>query len=198
MVLTGMAGCRLQRQRETFPHLHHCSLTLFSDSITTKSCGCICNKQMLAENIWMVRTDLLFVPQVEEVQVALITHLLVCREHNDVAAEVEATRSDSRVGVEQGQLFTWRGDSALTVCDKEHTRSPLFTLVHFYLPVSQSHSRQLLSADPVRTCFVSPKSALRTRTCVTHRLVQVQTLHHRYTRLSIISTLGKSINNLLS
>lgn len=48
----------------------------------------------------MVQTNLLWVPQVEEVQVALVTHLLVCGEHDDVAAEVEATRSDSRVGVE--------------------------------------------------------------------------------------------------
>lgn len=51
-------------------------------------------------------TDLLWIPQVKEVQEALVTHLLVCGEHDDVAAEVEAARSDSRVGVEQSQLFT--------------------------------------------------------------------------------------------
>lgn len=54
----------------------------------------------------MVCTDLLWIPQVKEVQEALVTHLLVCGEHDDVAAEVETARSDSRVGVEQGQLFT--------------------------------------------------------------------------------------------
>lgn len=53
----------------------------------------------------MARTDLLRIPQVKEVQEALVAHLLVCGEHDDVAAEVEAARSDSRVGVEQGQLF---------------------------------------------------------------------------------------------
>lgn len=40
-------------------------------------------------------TDLLWIPQVKEVQVALVTHLLVCGEHDDVAAEIEAARSDS-------------------------------------------------------------------------------------------------------
>ena len=54
-------------------------------------------------------TDLLWVPQVKEVQEALVAHLLVCGEHDDVAAEVEAARSDRRVGVEQGQLFTCEG-----------------------------------------------------------------------------------------
>lgn len=54
----------------------------------------------------VVRTNLLRIPQVKEVQVALVTHLLVCGEHDDVAAEVEPARSDSRVGVEQNQLFT--------------------------------------------------------------------------------------------
>lgn len=53
-----------------------------------------------------VCTNLLWIPQVEEVQVALVTHLLVCGEHDDVAAEVEAASPNSRVGVEQGQLFT--------------------------------------------------------------------------------------------
>lgn len=52
-------------------------------------------------------TNLLWIPQVKEVQVALVTHLLVCGEHDDVAAEIEAARPDSRVGLEQGQLFTW-------------------------------------------------------------------------------------------
>lgn len=51
-------------------------------------------------------TYLLWIPQVKEVQEALVTHLLVCGEHDDVAAEIEATCSDSRVGLEQGQLFT--------------------------------------------------------------------------------------------
>lgn len=54
----------------------------------------------------VVHTNLLWISQVEEVQVALVSHLLVCGEHDDVAAEIKATRSDSRVGVEQGQLFT--------------------------------------------------------------------------------------------
>lgn len=54
----------------------------------------------------VVQTDLLWIPQVEEVQVALVPHLLVRGEHDDVATKVEATRSDSRVGVEQGQLFS--------------------------------------------------------------------------------------------
>lgn len=57
----------------------------------------------------VVCTNLLWIPQVKEVQVALVTHLLVCGEHDDVAAIVEAARSDSGVGLEQGQLFTWRG-----------------------------------------------------------------------------------------
>lgn len=51
-------------------------------------------------------TNLLWISQVKEVQIALVTHLLVCGEHDDVAAEIEAARSDSRVGVEQRQLFT--------------------------------------------------------------------------------------------
>lgn len=51
-------------------------------------------------------TNLLWIPQVKEVQVALVTHLLVCGEHDDVAAEIKAARSDGRVGFEQGQLFT--------------------------------------------------------------------------------------------
>lgn len=55
----------------------------------------------------MTLTNLLWIPQVEEVQVALVAHLFVCGEHDDVAAEVEATRPDSRVGLEQGQLFTY-------------------------------------------------------------------------------------------
>lgn len=54
----------------------------------------------------MLCTDLLWVPQVKVVEEALVTHLLVCGEHDDVAAEVEAARPDGRVGVEQGQLFT--------------------------------------------------------------------------------------------
>lgn len=45
-------------------------------------------------------TYLLWIPQIKEVQVALVTHLLVCGEHDDVAAEVKATCSDSRVGVQ--------------------------------------------------------------------------------------------------
>ncbi len=53
----------------------------------------------------VVCTNLLRIPQVKEVQEALVTHLLVCGEHDDVAAEVEAARSDRGVGVEQGQLF---------------------------------------------------------------------------------------------
>lgn len=53
----------------------------------------------------VICTNLLWIPQVKEVQEALVTHLLVCGEHDDVAAEVEAARSDGRVGVEQGQLF---------------------------------------------------------------------------------------------
>lgn len=56
--------------------------------------------------MYVVHTNLLWVPQVKEVQVALVAHLFVCGEHDDVATEVEAARSDSRVGVEQGQLFT--------------------------------------------------------------------------------------------
>lgn len=40
-------------------------------------------------------TNLLWIPQVKEVQVALVTHLLVCGEHDDVAAEIKAARSDS-------------------------------------------------------------------------------------------------------
>lgn len=54
----------------------------------------------------MLHTNLLLISQVKEVQVALVTHLLVCGEHDDVATEIKAARSDSRVGVEQGQLFT--------------------------------------------------------------------------------------------
>lgn len=61
---------------------------------------------MSAEQVYAACTYLLRVPQVKEVQVALVTHLLVCGEHDDVAAEVEAARSDRRVGVELGQLFT--------------------------------------------------------------------------------------------
>lgn len=45
-------------------------------------------------------TNLLWIPQVKEVQEALVTHLLVCGEHDDVAAEIKAARSDSGVGVE--------------------------------------------------------------------------------------------------
>lgn len=51
-------------------------------------------------------TYLLWVPQVKKVQVALVTHLLVCGEHDDVSAEVKSTRPDGRAGVEQSQLFT--------------------------------------------------------------------------------------------
>lgn len=54
----------------------------------------------------MICTNLLWIPQVEEVQEALVTHLLICGEHDDVAAEIKAAGPDSRVGFEQGQLFT--------------------------------------------------------------------------------------------
>lgn len=64
----------------------------------------------LLRSTWLLTlcicTYLLWIPQVKEVQETLVTHLLVCGEHDDVAAEVEAARSDSRVGVEQSQLFT--------------------------------------------------------------------------------------------
>lgn len=43
----------------------------------------------------VICTNLLWIPQVKEVQVALVTHLLVCGEHDDVAAEIKAARSDS-------------------------------------------------------------------------------------------------------
>lgn len=62
-------------------------------------------KWQLTRVVCAICTNLLWVPQVKEVQVTLVTHLFVCREHDDVAAEIEAARSDSRVGVEQGQLF---------------------------------------------------------------------------------------------
>lgn len=62
-------------------------------------------KWQLTRIVCVVCTNLLWVPQVKEVQEALVTHLFVCGEHDDVAAEVEAARSDSRIGVEQGQLF---------------------------------------------------------------------------------------------
>ena len=49
---------------------------------------------------------MLGVPQVEEVEEALVAHLLVRGEHDDVAAEVEATGPDGGAGLQQGQLFT--------------------------------------------------------------------------------------------
>lgn len=55
----------------------------------------------------LILTDLLGDSQVKEVQVALVAHLLVCGEHDDVPAEVEATRPDGGVGIEHSQLFTW-------------------------------------------------------------------------------------------
>lgn len=105
----------------------------------------------------MVHTNLLWISQIKEVQVALVSHLLVCGEHDDVAAEIKATRSDSRVGVEQGQLFTCTAQRH-KVCDRHFGILQLcIEKACFYLPVSQSHSRQLLSADPVSTLLVSPE-----------------------------------------
>lgn len=118
----------------------------------------------------MICTDLLWIPQVKEVEVALVTHLLVCGEHDDVAAEIKATRSDSRVGFEQGQLFTCAVTHTHTI-ELTTQEENLGTLATIYLncatvltprtvdlPVSQSQSRQLLSADPVKTFLVSPES----------------------------------------
>lgn len=52
-------------------------------------------------------TDLLGVSQIEVVQEALVAHLFVGGEHDDVPAEVEAARPHCRVGIEHGELFTW-------------------------------------------------------------------------------------------
>lgn len=40
-------------------------------------------------------TDLAGIPQVKEAHEALVAHLLVCGEHDDVAPEVKATGPDS-------------------------------------------------------------------------------------------------------
>lgn len=109
------------------------------------------------------RTDLLRVSQVKEVKEALVAHLLVCGEHDDVAAEVEAARSDSGVGVEQRQLFPCTATTTTTTTQLRLTtrKTPnvwhSFTSSVIHPPVSQSHSRQLLSAEPVKTFFVSPE-----------------------------------------
>ena len=74
------------------------------------------NKKLLRPTLepWStgLPTYLLGVSQVKVVEKALVAHLLVCGEHDDVAAEVEATCPDSRAGLQQSQLFTWdrKGD----------------------------------------------------------------------------------------
>lgn len=56
-----------------------------------------------------VLTDLAWIPQIKEAHKTLISHLLVCGEHDDVAPKVKATGPDSGVGLEKGQLLSWRG-----------------------------------------------------------------------------------------
>lgn len=74
----------------------------------------------------VVCTNLLWIPQVKEVQVALVTHLLVCGEHDDVAAEVETARPDSGVGVEQGELLTYAaqrdGGTRVSPCKTDNAK----------------------------------------------------------------------------
>lgn len=45
-------------------------------------------------------TDLARIPQVKEAHKALVAHLLVRGEHDDVAPKVKATGPDSRIGLE--------------------------------------------------------------------------------------------------
>lgn len=53
----------------------------------------------------MEPTNLLRVPQVKEVQIALVTHLFIGGEHYYVAAEVKATGPYSRTRLQQSKLF---------------------------------------------------------------------------------------------
>lgn len=71
------------------------------------------------------RTDLLRISQVEEVEETLVAHLLVCGEHDDVAAEVEAARPHGGVGVEQRQLFPCTAGTTTELrltTEKNHTK----------------------------------------------------------------------------
>lgn len=74
---------------------------------------------------YVICTNLLWISQVKEVQVALVTHLLVRGEHDDVATEIKAARSDSWVGFEQGQLFTCAVTHNFKKCDSEHNEKIL-------------------------------------------------------------------------
>lgn len=61
--------------------------------------------------------------------------------------EMESHSLDDKLKLTLNSSFNW----------KTHNARDSFAVTCFYLPVSQSHSRQLLSAEPVRTFFVSPE-----------------------------------------
>lgn len=65
-------------------------------------------------------TNLLWVPEVKEVQETLVAHLFVSREHDDVPTEVKATSPHSRTRLQQGKLLPWKETLALSVTPTKH------------------------------------------------------------------------------